>query len=216
LVEWSKKNDIQPEKKMKPPSGLYLPLWTFDIGGEIDYTGEVYENDDNGNVITLIGSSRQRPVLKRVSDSYPVLVDDLPIPASRKLSAVFVELIPSFDLKAVKPYDPRFIADWPAEVYDIPMAEASLDARGQAYRQYKKELPYKIGTLKLVHTSSAKMAVESFKLVLVPVWMTELPFDGREHLILINGQNGTVASDLPDKNEKAGGLMEFLSDLLDD
>ncbi|HSG43557.1 MAG TPA: hypothetical protein VLA72_10430 [Anaerolineales bacterium] len=216
LVEWSKKNDIQPEKKMKPPSGLYLPLWTFDIGGEIDYTGEVYENDDNGNVITLIGSSRQRPVLKRVSDSYPVLVDDLPIPASRKLSAVFVELIPSFDLKAVKPYDPRFIADWPAEVYDIPMAEASLDARGQAYTQYKKELPYKIGTLKLVHTSSAKMAVESFKLVLVPVWMTELPFDGREHLILINGQNGTVASDLPDKNEKAGGLMEFLSDLLDD
>ena len=216
LIKWADENKIKPDKKMDLPRGLYLPLWTFDIGGEIDYTGEVYENDEDGNVITLIGSSRQRPVMKRVTDSYPVLVDDLPIPASRKLSAVFLELIPSFELKAVKPYDPRFLADWPAEVYDIPMAEASLDARGQTYAKLKKDLPYKLSPLRIVSTSSAKMAIESFKLVLLPVWMTEFPFDGREHLILLNGQNGTVASDLPDKKGVAGGLLDFLSDLLDD
>ena len=216
LINWVEENKIQPEKKVDLPRGLYLPLWTFDIGGEIDYTGEVYENEDDGNVITLVGSSRQRRVMKRVTDSYPVLVDDLPIPASRKLSAVFLELIPSFELTSVKPYDPRFLADWPAEVYDIPMAEASLDARGQAYAKYKEELPYKLGSMRLVHSSSAKMAVESFKLVLLPVWMTELPFAGREHLVLINGQNGVVASDLPDKKAKKGGLMDWLGDLLDD
>ena len=216
LFDWVEGNKIKPEKKMDMPRGLYLPLWTFDIGGEIDYTGEVYESNDDGNVITLIGSSRQRPVMKRVTDSYPVLVDDLPIPASRKLSAVFLELIPSFELRSVKPYDPRFLADWPAEVYDIPMAEASLDARGQAYTQLKKELPSKLSPLRIVSTSSAKMAIESFKLVLLPVWMTELTFNGREHLVLVNGQNGTIASDLPDKKGKAGGLLEFLSDLLDD
>jgi hypothetical protein len=216
LVDWVERNRVQPEKRLEMPRGLYLPLWTFDIGGEIEYTGEVYENDEDGNVITLVGSSRQRRVRKRVTDSYPVLVDDLPIPASRKLSAVFVELIPSFDLKLVQPYDPRFLADWPAEVYDIPLAEASLDARGQAYAKYKEELPYKLGSVKLVHSSSAKMAVESFKLVLLPVWMTELPFGGREHLVLVNGQNGTVASDLPDKKQKKGGLMDWLGDLLEE
>ena len=55
--------------------------------------------------------------------------------------------------------------------------------------------------------------------------MTELPFDGREHLVLINGQNGVVSSDVFDKaqkqNEKEeetekGSLMDFLSDLLKD
>jgi hypothetical protein len=217
LVNWVEGNKIQPERKVVPPRGLYLPLWTFDIGGEIDYTGEVYSSEnDEGNVITLMGSSQQRHVTRRISDSYPVLVDDLPIPASRKLSAVFLRLIPTFELTAVKPYDPRFLADWPAEVYDIPMAEASLDARGQAYTKYKEELPYKLSPTRIVHSSSAKMAIESFKLVLLPVWMTELPFGGREHLILINGQNGIVASDLPDKKEKAGGLMEWLGDLLDE
>jgi len=46
--------------------------------------------------------------------------------------------------------------------------------------------------------------------------MTELLFGGREHLILINGQNGTVASDLQEKKEKAGSLLEYLSDWLTD
>jgi hypothetical protein len=63
------------------------------------------------------------------------------------------------------------------------------------------------------------MTVESFRLNLLPVWVTELPFGGREHLVLINGQNGTAESDLSEKSgksNKSGGLMEFLSGLLDD
>jgi hypothetical protein len=70
--------------------------------------------------------------------------------------------------------------------------------------------------MRIVHSSSAKMAVESFKLVLMPVWMTELSFDGREHLVLINGENGVVASDLPDKKEKKKNLVDWLGDLLED
>ena len=46
--------------------------------------------------------------------------------------------------------------------------------------------------------------------------MTELPFGGREHLVLINGQNGTVASDLPEKKKESGGLMEWLKDLIEE
>ena len=42
--------------------------------------------------------------------------------------------------------------------------------------------------------------------------MTEILFDGRMHLVLINGQNGTVASGLP---EKLDGLMDYLADLLE-
>jgi hypothetical protein len=180
----------------------------------IDYVGETVDESN----IQLGKQSRTI----RVRDSYPVQMNDIPIPASRKLSAVFLKLIPTFELKAIKPYDPRFLADWPAEVYDIPMAEASLDARSQVYALYKNDLPNRLSPMRITHLSSAKLAVESFKLVLLPVWMTELPFDGREHLVLINGQNGIVASDVPDKSKKSKksdksvGLREFLSDLLDD
>jgi hypothetical protein len=129
---------------------------------------------------------------------------------------VFLKLIPTFELKGVKPYDPRYLANWPAEVYDIPMAEASLDARGQSYSQYKRDLPNLIIPMNVISTSSANMTVESFRLNLLPVWMAEIPFGGREHLVLINGQNGIVASDLPEKKKDSGGLMEWLKDLIEE
>ena len=107
LMDWVGSNKIKPEKRVDLPRGLYLPVWTFDIGGVIDYTGEIIQIEDNTNE-----RYHQQPV-RRVSDQYPVLVDDLPIPASRKLSAVFLHLIPTFELKSVKPYDPRFLATLP-------------------------------------------------------------------------------------------------------
>jgi hypothetical protein len=103
------------------------------------------------------------------------------------------------------------------------MADASLDARSQTYKKYQRDLPHLINNANIVHTSSANLMIESFKLNLLPVWMTELPFDGREHLLLINGQNGVVSSDILDKMQKQengddekGGLFGFLSDLLND
>jgi hypothetical protein len=209
LIEWVESNRIKPEKSVDLPRGVYLPLWTFDLGGEIDYLGET----TTAGEIEFDHGEQKRI---RVSDCYPVQVNDLPIPASRKLSAVFLKLIPTFELKAVKPYDARYLANWPAEVYDIPMAEASLDARAQTLSRYKRDLPNLLALIQLISTSSAKLTVESFRLNLLPVWVTEIPFGGREHLVLINGQNGMVASDLPEKSNKSGGLMEFLSGLLDD
>jgi hypothetical protein len=210
LTEWVKLNKIKPEKQVDLPRGVYLPLWTFDLGGGIDYVGETIAADEIG-----FNSRQQKRI--RVNDCYPVQINDLPIPASRKLSSVFLKLIPSFELKGTKPYDPRYLANWPAEVYDIPMAEASLDARSQGSSLYKRDLPNLLAPMDLISTSSAKLAVESFRLNLLPVWMTEIPFSGRQHLILINGQNGTVESDLPAKSrksDKSGGLMDYLADLL--
>ncbi|MBL8089956.1 MAG: hypothetical protein JNJ43_06495 [Anaerolineales bacterium] len=208
LIDWVEKNKIKPEKKVDLPRGLYVPLWTFDIGGSIEYTGEMIQYEDE-----FFGEKKQKKVI-RVSDEYPIIVDDYPIPASRKLSSVFHELIPTFDLKQLKPYDPRFLSSWLAEIYDVAMADASLDARSMAYKKYKNEMSYLIGNVKVIHTSSAKITVESFKLNLLPVWMTEIPFGGREHLVLINGQNGFVESDLDDAKED-GGLFSWLGDLLE-
>lgn len=210
LIEWVEKNQIKPEKKVDLPRGVYLPMWTFDLGGEIDYSGEIVEYERNA-----FTGERERKVT-RVEDRYPVMVNDLALPASRKLSQVFMKLLPTFDLSALKEYDPRYLASWLAELYDVPMADASLDARSMAFKKIKKQMPHLLGNITLTRASSANMLVESFKLALLPVWMTELPFDGREHIILINGQNGTVASDLPEEEDEQGGLFDFLADLLND
>src|SRR5919109_839598 len=106
LIEWVESNRIKAEKQVDAPRGVYLPLWTFDLGGGIDYVGETLDDDD-----IPVGQRSQRKI--RVSDCYPVQVNDLPIPASRKLSAVFLKLLPTLQLRAMKTYDPPYLANWP-------------------------------------------------------------------------------------------------------
>jgi len=193
LAAWVESSSIRPERQMLTPRGLYLPLWSFAVGGVIDYTGETQEVEDQG-------FPRGEIKTVRVHDQMPVIAEDVPIPASRKLSAVFIRLIPGFDLKSMQTYDARYLADWPAELYDIPMAEASLDARSHVYARYKRDLPHQLNPIRLLSTSSANLTVESFRLILLPIWMTEVAYAGRARLVLINGQNGDVHADRPQRS----------------
>lgn len=193
LVEWLKKHDIEPQGGVNPPSGLYLPIWTFDVGGEIEYSGEVVDYQVPG------GQART------VKGFCPVQVNDLPIPASRKLGRCVSQILKGYQLKSIQPYDPRYLADWPTEVYDIPMADASLDARDQAYSMETLKLMCKIGPVENLKTSSARLAIESFKLVLLPVWVASYPYGGKDYLVIINGQTGDAKGELLGK---PGSLMD--------
>jgi hypothetical protein len=189
LVQWVELYEIKPQRKVDIPRPLYIPLWTFDLGGGIDYSGEMVQTEIEG--------FRQVQRVVRVRDQYPVLVNDLLIPASKKTADRLLRILPTFDLAAVKPYDPRYLANWPAEIYDIPMSDASLEARAQVARQYKEQLKSDLSHLNQLRLSSAGMTVESFKLVLLPVWITEIHFRGESHSVLINGQNGRIVGDTP-------------------
>jgi hypothetical protein len=215
LAKWVAANQIKPEKKVEIPRGLYLPLWTFNLRGELNYIGEIVEDrppfEENTpffefihpliDLLQNIQMNGSYPEFihaqnSRMSGSYPIYENAVPIPASRKLFPFIQELAPTFDCKNLQPYDPRYLANWPAEVYDISLAEASLEARAQIVERYKwiksiDDLPIHPTSL-----SSAKMVVESFHLNLLPVWMTEIFFDGCSSPVLINGQNGSLASRL--------------------
>ncbi len=209
LDAWLEKSGLASSCVSQPPRALYLPLWAFDIGGAIDYVGETEEPED-------MGFGRRAPRLIRITDSYPAMLARIPIPASRKLSAPFIHLLSTFDLKSMQPYDPRYLADWPAELYDIPMADASLDARSQGYAMLKRDMAARLTPVRLISASSAKLTIESFELDLLPVWVSEVTPTPRSapQLVLINGQNGDVHGDLAAKPTHAGKRLSWLADLL--
>jgi hypothetical protein len=52
------------------------------------------------------------------------------------------------------------------------------------------------------------MRVESFKLALIPVWMTRAADHGEDDLLLINGQSGAIGG----REQEKRGLWEWLAD----
>jgi len=198
LREWLKQERIRSQGKVSLPRGLYLPMWTFEVGGTIGYVGERVEMEQAGR-------SGLQATTVRVQDHVPVIPQKVPIPASRKLSAPFTQLLATFDLTRAQAYDPRFLADWPAELYDIAMADASLDARAQAYQRQKSQVPGLLRGIRLLTTSSADLTIESFELLLLPVWLCELHYDGRMHAVLVNGDTGAVRGEATDRSRRPPG-----------
>jgi hypothetical protein len=206
LADWIESLKIEPDRRVDDPRGLYLPVWSFVIGGSIDYTGDRASDPSE----SMRGGTQETV---QVRDRYPVILT-VSIAASHRPSAAFVRLIRTFDLAAVQAYDPRYLAAWPAELYDVPMAQASLEARSQAYAAIKGDLPTLLAPLHRMSTSSAKLTIESFRLDLLPVWIAEVSLEGRPRLLLINGQTGVLQGEGLKRSKKIGGASEWLRDLI--
>ena len=212
LVAWVKENKFTPQGKVLPPRGLYIPVWTFDIGGSISYRGErqVEENRQQG-----FGFKAEKVYVTERGD-LSIFVDDLVIPAAKKYERYLDSLIESYELRETKSYHRRYLSNWSAETYEVELSKAALEARSRAYDAEKKKIKRSMYTLRNFSTSSADLAITSYKLLLLPLWMTSYPYDGQDHLVLINGQNGEVYGEMPEKVKKAngnGGIMGWLDEI---
>ena len=181
---------------VEPPVGFYLPIWAFHVGGEIAWRGMVREK----------GRS-DRTVSGRESVMHRFLV-----PASRKLPPELAPIVDGFRLDGVAAYDPHFLADWPTETYEISVSDASLEARGKSLACARKEI-VDLADEGLqpdsVALNSIGLAVESFRLILVPIWMVRFTYDGQSFAAVVNGQTGEVRA-----QRSLRGLRKWLADLL--
>jgi Zn finger protein HypA/HybF involved in hydrogenase expression len=190
LVHWMKEMRIAPQ--VPAPRGLYLPVWSFAIRGRIPWTGMDYRD------------KRQVPI----SGEKDIDFDDVRILGSRKWAGLMAQVLPEFDLSNATAYDSRFLAGWMADVYDLPMAEASLEARRIAVEHIGASIRQEFGTVRNLGYSSSSLMVNAFKLVLVPVWVTEIRTGDRSVRVLINGRNGSVHSEIP-----TGGLAGWFGNI---
>lgn len=170
------------------PHGLYLPVWTFDVGGEIGWrekTGKPRHNQAN---------------LSRQYNSRPIFYDDVLVPASKKFTNLAAEF-EHYRLDQLVPFEPGYLADWPAETYQLAPSDASLVARDRAYDRARREI---INTVTGPFTdseelafSSAGIVISSFKLILLPVWIGYYILHNKRYNAVINGQTGHLKAARP-------------------
>ncbi|MEW6242234.1 MAG: hypothetical protein AB1564_15635 [Chloroflexota bacterium] len=183
--EWTRKLRFRSTETTGKPRGLYFPAWTFDIFGQVPWKAVVVKGRNQYETVEGMGAAAY---------------NDLLVPAARNRSPLLDALLPTFDLSEAKAYDPRYLASFPAKLYDIAMSDASLDARAEAARRAPRDVREQMGldpflSVENVSVSSAQLSVVSFKLLLVPLWIGGARRDDKEYSLLINGQNGKAVSE---------------------
>jgi hypothetical protein len=111
-----------------------------------------------------------------------------------------------FDLRQLAAYDASYLADWPAVRYQRTVAEASLAARKEILTHLRRH-PSKLTGGRIVRDlrlNSHGLAIDSFKLILLPMWIAHYRGEANLLEVVVNGQSGDVYGD------RATGLFSKL------
>lgn len=183
--------------------GLYIPYWTFDAQVEADWTAEsgdyYYETE---HYRTSEGKSATRQVRKvrwyRTSGSLSHFFDDELVPASRGVDAALLREVEPFPTAELVPYDPGFLSGWVVERYQIDLGAAAQHSRDQMQSKTESLCAARVpGDTHRNLDVQASYSAQTFKHVLVPVWLLAYRYGSREYRVVLNGSTGRIAGTYP-------------------
>jgi ribosomal protein S27AE len=163
------------------PRGIYLPVWCFDLLGNLPWNGRV------------VRDKQAVPV----SGEYPAQFIGICVPGSYKLADLLSRIVDEYNLEGAPTYSPSYLAGWPAEVYDVVMSDAALDARKIAVDRVRMGIHHDQGEVLDLNYSPANISISSYRLILVPIWITNYSGGDKFGRVVINGQTGTVHAEIP-------------------
>lgn len=187
-------------------TGVYSPFWTFDADSRSDYSGQrgdaYYETV---HVTQVVDGRRQRVaqqqrrirwqgVRGRVSRAF----NDVLVLASSSLPRRFTDALTPWDLSHLVPYRPEYLAGFEAEGYTIPLAEGHAIARQEMAGVIAMDVRRAIGgDEQRVDQIRTEFSGESFKHILLPIWIAAYKYNGKSYRFVVNGQSGRVQGERP-------------------
>jgi LSD1 subclass zinc finger protein len=189
-------------RKGRALAGLYVPYWTFDADTRSRYTGERGTHYYETRSVTRNGKTETEQVRRtswsRVTGRVARRFDDVLVLASQSLPRRYTDNLAPWDLSALKPYTPDFLAGFTAEGYTISLADGHTIGREVMSNVILQDIRSDIGgDEQRVHNVDTDWSDETFKHVLLPIWMAAYKYNGKSYRFVVNGQTGKVQGERP-------------------
>lgn len=216
---WFAPNGLQDyARKGRKMQGIYVPYWTYDADTASSYRGErgtiYYQTHtvmrDGKRQQVRVARTRWRPASGRVKRFF----DDVLVLASKSLPKRYTDALQPWDLAALEPYTPAYLAGFRAEGYAITLEEGFSEAREIMDAAILRDIRFNIGgDRQRVHQVSTQVKDVTFKHVLLPVWLAAYKYRGETYRFVVNGRTGKVQGERPWSAVKitlaviAGGIL---------
>lgn len=169
---------------------IYIPSWTFDARARATWRAEVAKRRTR--------KGKTETVWRWENGKVNLFYDDLLVPGTGKLSNLLLSQVDQYDLQALVPYDPTFLAGIQAQAYDTPLEDAWARAR-RAMRRHTKEACQDQASSNRMRNFSMTLdfSEESWRYVLLPLYVAVYRYGNESYQVLINGQTGEIAGQRP-------------------
>lgn len=201
--KWLAPNRFKGKALVDTVHGVYIPYWTFDAqvhcpwqaeAGHYYYTTETYR-DNNGRTQTRqVQHVRWEPASGVVDHFF----DDEPVPGTQGIDQGLLRSVQPFPTTELVPYDTAFLSGFVVEHYQVVL----IDAAQRSQEQMQAKLESLCGAQVPGDTyRNLRIAPEysgqTFKHVLVPVWLLAYTYGAKRFQVVVNGYTGTIAGQYP-------------------
>lgn len=175
--------------------GVYLPFWVFDASLQVRRT----ITRDNNSIGLTRDSNRYSPSMQPSYETETIAdaVHSVEIAAVSSPPLKLTRELGDYPVGNARPYAPKLLGGFPAELYDIDFDAASLEARSVIGEEMREKHRYQVQAARgnsvnvTIFTEFQQM---QFQLVLLPVWVATIhERDDDIRTALINGVTGRIA-----------------------
>lgn len=200
---WFAPNDLAAKARRARIDGVYLPYFTYDSEtytayrgqrGDYYYETETYTDSEGKTQTREVRKTRWSPRAGQVYVSF----DDVMVCASKSLPTKLTEGLEPWDLDKLAPFDPGYLSGFMAERAAVSLEEGFDSAKQKMVPTIQSEIRSDIGgdTQQIDWFSTTHNDV-TFKLFLLPLWISSFRYDDKVYRFVVNARTGEIAGERP-------------------
>ena len=194
---------------MQEIRGIYVPFWMFDGEAEGDAHYEAARSRTYRSGDYEITETKHYDVYRAGT----VTFEKVPVDASSKMPDGHMDSIEPYDYKELKPFSTAYLPGFLADKFDVTVEQSRQRADQRCEGTLASALR---GTVKrydlcVLRESSVHLRRGKVHYALMPVWMLNTKWHGKDFLFAMNGQTGKLVGDLPVSWGKFWGLFAAIA-----
>ena len=197
------------ENHIQEIRGIYVPFWLFDgeVEGDAQFAATRSRTYRSGDY--RVTETEHYNVYRAGS----VTFEKVPVDASSKLPDDHMDSIEPYNYKELKPFSTGYLPGFLADKFDVTVDQSQqrADQRCEStlFSALRKTIHHYSTCTMVSHNATLHRGKVHY--ALMPVWMLNTKWKGKDFLFAMNGQTGKLVGDLPVSRGKFWGLFAAIA-----
>ena len=200
---FSKANHLEEIK------GVYVPFWMYDgeASGSVQFHATQVHTYTSGDY--EITETRHYDVGRAGSVGF----EKIPVDASSKMPDDYMDSIELYDYADLKPFSTAFLPGFLADKYDVSIEDSRERADKRCAGSLLSALENTVSGYTTCNEKSRDIHLKRGKVnyALLPVWILNTRWEGKDFLFAMNGQTGKLVGNLPVSTKRVIGLFAAIA-----